>query len=83
LKGRHPWTSLWIVAALLAAVLLVGTSKMFGSRQKMASVGAAAEWVLDFSPGAIIGHRNEVSAFALVGWKSKDHDDGLSGIRAE
>jgi hypothetical protein len=45
--------ALWIVAGLLAAVLLVSTSKMFVSREKMASVGAGAEWVLDFSPGAL------------------------------
>lgn len=45
--------ALWIVAGLLAAVLLVSTSKVFVPREKMASVGAAAEWVLDFSPGAL------------------------------
>jgi hypothetical protein len=45
---------LWIVAGLLAAVLLVSTSKMFVPREKMASMGgAAAQWVLDFSPGAL------------------------------
>jgi hypothetical protein len=45
--------ALWIVAGLLAAVLLVSTSKLFVPREKIASVGAAAEWVLDFSPGAL------------------------------
>jgi hypothetical protein len=45
--------ALWIVTGLLAAVLLVSTSKIFVPREKMASVGAAAEWVLDFSPGAL------------------------------
>jgi hypothetical protein len=45
--------ALWIVAGLLAAVLLVSTSKAFVPREKMASVGHAAEWVLDFSPGAL------------------------------
>jgi hypothetical protein len=45
--------ALWIVTGLLAAILLVSTSKMFVPREKMASVGAAAEWVLDFSPGAL------------------------------
>jgi hypothetical protein len=46
--------ALWIVAGVLATVLLVSTSKMFVPRQKLASmVGAAAEWVLDFSPDAL------------------------------
>ncbi|MFI5898376.1 DoxX family protein [Actinoplanes sp. NPDC051513] len=45
--------ALWIVTVLLAAVLLVSTSKMFVPREKLASVGAAAEWVLDFSPSAL------------------------------
>jgi len=41
---------LWIVTGLLAAVLLVSTSKAFVPREKIASVGRAGEWVLDFSP---------------------------------
>lgn len=45
--------ALWIVTGLLTAALLVSTSKMFVPREKIASVGAAAEWVLDFSPGAL------------------------------
>jgi hypothetical protein len=45
--------ALWIVTGLLAAVLLVSTSKMFVPREKIASVGAAAEWILDFSPRAL------------------------------
>jgi hypothetical protein len=45
--------ALWIVAGLLAAVMLISTSKAFVPREKMASVGHAAEWVLDFSPGAL------------------------------
>jgi hypothetical protein len=45
--------TLWIIAGLLAVALLVSTSKMFVPREKIASVGAAAEWVLDFSPGAL------------------------------
>lgn len=45
---------LWIVAGLLAAVLLVSTSKMFVPREKIAAVGGhAAQWVLDFSPAAL------------------------------
>ena len=46
--------ALWIATGLLAAVLLVSsTTKMFVPRQKLASSGAAAEWVLDFSPSAL------------------------------
>jgi DoxX-like family len=60
--------ALWIVAGLLAAVLLVSSSKMFVSREKMASVGAAAEWVLDFSPGALraIGTLEILAAAGLI-----------------
>ena len=46
--------ALWIFAGLLAAVLLISTSKAFVPREKIASVGGrAAQWVLDFSPGAL------------------------------
>ena len=45
--------ALWIVAGVLAAVLLVSTSKAFVPKERIASVGHAAEWVLDFSPGAL------------------------------
>jgi hypothetical protein len=45
--------ALWIVTGVLAAALLVSTSKMVVPREKIASVGHAAEWVLDFSPGAL------------------------------
>jgi DoxX-like protein len=60
--------ALWIVAGLLAAVLLVSTSKMFVPREKMASVGHAAEWVLDFSPGALraIGTLEILGAAGLI-----------------
>jgi DoxX-like family len=60
--------ALWIVAGLLAAVLLVSTSKMFVPREKMASVGAAAQWVLDFSPGALraIGTLELLAAAGLI-----------------
>jgi len=60
--------ALWIAAGLLAAVLLVSTSKMFVPREKMASVGHAAEWVLDFSPGALraIGTLEFLAAAGLI-----------------
>ncbi|AVT40782.1 DoxX family protein [Plantactinospora sp. BB1] len=46
--------ALWIVTGVLATVLLVSTSKMFVPREKMAAMGGhAAQWVLDFSPGAL------------------------------
>ncbi|HEX6055596.1 MAG TPA: DoxX family protein [Intrasporangium sp.] len=45
--------ALWIVAGLLAAILLVSTSKALVPKERIASAGHAAEWVLDFSPGAL------------------------------
>ena len=45
--------ALWIVAGLLAAVLLVSTSKAFVPKERIASAGHAAEWVRDFSPGTL------------------------------
>lgn len=45
--------ALWIIAGVLAAVLLVSTSKAFVPRERMAAVGHAAQWVLDFSPAAL------------------------------
>ncbi|MEU5658852.1 DoxX family protein [Streptomyces sp. NPDC047737] len=45
--------ALWITAGVLAAVCLVGSSKMFVARERLASVGASAQWVMEFSPGAL------------------------------
>jgi hypothetical protein len=60
--------ALWIVAGLLAAVLLVSTSKMVVPREKIAAVGAAGEWVMDFSPGALraIGTLEILAAAGLI-----------------
>jgi DoxX-like family len=60
--------ALWIVAGLLAAVLLVSSSKLFVPREKIASVGPAAAWVLDFSPGALraIGALELLAAAGLI-----------------
>src|SRR5262245_10750143 len=60
--------ALWIVAGLLAAVLLVSSSKLVVPREKLASVGPAAEWVLDFSPGALraIGTLEILAAAGLI-----------------
>jgi len=58
----------WVVTGLLAVVLLVSTSKMFVPREKIASVGRAAEWVLDFSPSALraIGALELLAAAGLI-----------------
>jgi hypothetical protein len=45
--------ALWIVTGVLAAALLVSTSKIFIPREKIAARGAAAAWVMDFSPAAL------------------------------
>jgi len=60
--------ALWIVAGLLAAVLLVSTAKIFVPREKMATLGHAAEWVMDFSPGAlrVIGTLEILAAAGLI-----------------
>jgi hypothetical protein len=60
--------ALWIVASLLAAILLISTAKMFVPREKMASMSAASEWVLDFSPGAlrVIGTLEVLAAAGLI-----------------
>ncbi|SCG61085.1 DoxX-like family protein [Micromonospora echinaurantiaca] len=61
--------ALWVVTGLLAAVLLVSTSKMFVPREKIAAKGGrAAEWVMDFSPGAlrVIGTLEILAAAGLI-----------------
>lgn len=61
--------TLWIIACLLATILLGSTSKMFVPREKIASVGgAAAQWLLDFSPGALraIGTLEILAAAGLI-----------------
>lgn len=61
--------ALWIVAGILAAALLVSTSKMFVPREKIAAIGgSAAQWVLDFSPGALraIGTLELLAAAGLI-----------------
>jgi len=60
--------ALWVVSGVLAAALLVSTSKMWVSREKIASLGSASEWVLDFSPGALraIGTLEILAAVGLI-----------------
>ena len=47
--------ALWIVAGVLAVVLLVGSgSKLLVPKEQMAgTLGAASRWVEDFRPGAL------------------------------
>lgn len=61
--------ALWIVTVVLAAALLFSTSKMFIPREKLASAGgAASQWLLDFSPGALraIGTLEILGAAGLI-----------------
>lgn len=45
---------LWIVAALLAFVLLLSSSaKLVVPKEKLASIGPMTRWVEDFSPGVL------------------------------
>ena len=46
--------ALWIVAGLLAFVLLASSAKIIVPKEKLASMGGeTAGWVEDFSPGAL------------------------------
>src|ERR687891_903577 len=60
--------ALWIVAGLLAVVLLGSSAKMFVPKEKMAGMGAASTWVEDFSPGALkaIGVLELLGAVGLI-----------------
>ncbi|GAA0897342.1 DoxX family protein [Virgisporangium ochraceum] len=60
--------ALWIATGLLAAILLISTSKMVVPRERIAAVGHAGEWVLDFSPGALraIGTLELLAAAGLI-----------------
>lgn len=62
-------TALWIVAGLLSvAYLLSGFGKLLVPHAKMAGAMRAAEWVLDFSPGALkaIGAVEVLGAVGLI-----------------
>ena len=60
--------ALWIAAGLLAFILLLSSAKLFVPREKMAGMGAAAEWVEDFSPGSLraIGSLELLAAAGLI-----------------
>jgi hypothetical protein len=55
--------ALWIAAGVLAFVLLLSSAKLFVPKEKMAGMGAAAEWVEDFSPGSL----KAIGALELLG----------------
>ncbi|MFE6283322.1 DoxX family protein [Streptomyces sp. NPDC057877] len=62
-------TALWIITGLLTAVyLLSGLGKLFVPRERMATMMAAARWVLDFRPGTLkaIGALEILGAVGLV-----------------
>src|SRR5262245_57156734 len=61
--------ALWIVAGLLAAVLLGSSAKTFVPKEKMAGMlGEGSRWVEDFSPGALkaIGVLEFLGAVGLI-----------------
>ncbi|PRY60556.1 DoxX family protein [Glycomyces artemisiae] len=61
--------ALWITAGLMAAVyLLSGFGKLFVPREKMAAMGAASRWVLDFRPNTLkaIGALEILGATGLI-----------------
>ncbi|MEV0295338.1 DoxX family protein [Nocardia sp. NPDC050710] len=45
--------ALWIVAGVLAAVLLVSSAKLVIPKEKILAAGDYASWAEDFSPGAL------------------------------
>jgi hypothetical protein len=59
---------LWIVAGLLATVLLVSSAKLFVPKEKMAGMSTFSRWVEDFSPGALkaIGALELLGAMGLI-----------------
>ncbi|WP_127554546.1 DoxX family protein [Actinoplanes sp. OR16] len=61
-------TWLWVVTILLATVLLISTAKMVVPRERIAAVGHAGEWVMDFSPRALrgIGSLEILAAAGLI-----------------
>ncbi|MFI8914751.1 DoxX family protein [Streptomyces sp. NPDC053513] len=60
--------ALWIVAGLMSFVCLVGSAKMFLPRERMAALGASAQWVTEFGPGALkaIGAVELLAAAGLI-----------------
>ncbi|MGH3352127.1 MAG: DoxX family protein [Nocardioides sp.] len=62
-------TALWIVAGLMAAIyLLSGFGKLLVPRERMATMGDASRWVLDFRPSTLkaIGGLEILGAIGLI-----------------
>ena len=59
---------LWIVAGLLAVVLLVSSAKLFVPKEKIAAMSSFSRWVEDFSPGSLkaIGALELLGAVGLI-----------------
>ncbi|TDE28633.1 DoxX family protein [Actinomadura sp. 6K520] len=55
--------ALWIVAGLLAVVLLAGSAKLIVSKEKAGMLGEHSRWVQDFSPAAL----KAIGALELAG----------------
>ncbi|WP_116952073.1 DoxX family protein [Jiangella endophytica] len=60
--------ALWISAGVLAVVCVLSSAKLVVPRETMAASGSFAQWVLDFSPGALkaIGAVELLAAAGLV-----------------
>jgi uncharacterized membrane protein YphA (DoxX/SURF4 family) len=61
--------ALWIVAGLMAAIyLLSGFGKLLVPRERMAAMGDASRWVLDFRPSTlkVIGALEILGAVGLI-----------------
>ncbi|MER7365819.1 DoxX family protein [Nonomuraea wenchangensis] len=61
--------ALWIITGLLTAIYLFsGFGKLFVPQEKMAQMGNAARWVLDFKPGTLkaIGALEILGAVGLI-----------------
>jgi hypothetical protein len=61
--------ALWILAGLLAAVLLSSSSKMFVPKEKVAGMfGDLSRWAEDFSPGSLkaIGFLELLAGVGLI-----------------
>ena len=61
--------ALWIVTGLMAAIyLLSGFGKLLVPRERMAAMGDASRWVLDFRPGTLkaIGGLEILGAIGMI-----------------
>jgi hypothetical protein len=60
--------ALWIVAGVLAVVMLVSSTKLFVPKERVAGMAGATRWVEDFSHGALkaIGALELLAAVGLI-----------------